>query len=411
MERVKALISAYYCEPGKGSEEGVGWNTAREIARHHDVWVLTRAKNRPSIEAELSRVPAPGLRFVYCDLPRWGRWWARGQLLEWHLYYYMWQVRAYLVARRLHREVRFDLVHHVTFVKYWTPSFLALLPVPFIWGPVGGGESAPREFWQDFSLRARVNETLRNLGRRFGEHDPFVRLTARRSAVARATTGETAERMLKLGAEGVQVFSQVGLSQEEVEQLTLRASEAGTPLRLISIGRLLHWKGFHLGLRAFAGATLPEEAEYWVVGDGPERRRLEALAGELGIGDRVRFWGALPRADALAKLGSCHVLVHPSLHDSGGGVCLEAMAAGRPVVCLNTGGPATLVTEETGLKVPAFEPEQATRDLSDALTRLARDPELRTRLGEAGRRRVIEAFGWETKGQIWGRLYREVVAR
>ena len=146
MERLRILVSAFYCEPGKGSEEGVGWNMAREIARHHDVWVLTRTKNRVSIEAEMSRTPIPGLHFVYCDLPRWGRWWAKGQLLEWHLYYYLWQIYVYFVAKRLHHSIRFDIVHHVTFVKYWIPSFLSRLPVPFVWGPVGGGESAPGAF-------------------------------------------------------------------------------------------------------------------------------------------------------------------------------------------------------------------------------------------------------------------------
>ena len=173
MTRLKVLVSAFYCEPGKGSEEGVGWNMAREIARHHEVWTLTRLKNRRSIEAEMSRVPVPRLHFVYCDLPSWGRWWARGQLLEWHLYYYLWQIYIYFVARRLHREVRFDLLHHVTFVKYWIPSFLALLPVPFVWGPVGGGESAPRSFWRDFRAKARLSESFAKRGALVGRTRPF----------------------------------------------------------------------------------------------------------------------------------------------------------------------------------------------------------------------------------------------
>jgi hypothetical protein len=79
-----------------------------------------------------------------------------------------------------------------TFVKYSTPSFLSLLPVPFIWGPVGGGESAPKDFWQGFSLRGKVYETLRNLARWLGEHDGFVQLTAQRCVLALATTKATA---------------------------------------------------------------------------------------------------------------------------------------------------------------------------------------------------------------------------
>jgi glycosyltransferase involved in cell wall biosynthesis len=410
MRCFKILISAYYCEPGKGSEQAVGWNTAREASRHCEVWVLTRTLNRPSIEMETSRDPAPNLHFVYYDLPRWLSWWARGQLLEWHLYYYIWQSCVYFVAKHLHRNISFDLVHHVTFVKYWIPSFLVFLPVPLIWGPVGGGESAPEAFKKSFGLRGRVSEALRDLGRWLGERDPFVRLTAQRSVLAKATTEETATRIRRLGSENVQVCSQVGLGREEIEKLGSHRVESDSPLRIVSVGRLLHWKGFHLGLRAFARANLPG-MEYWVVGDGPERRRLQTLAETLGVETRVRFWGHVPRKEALTKLARCHILLHPSLHDSGGGACLEAMAAGLPVVCLNLGGPAVIATEETAFAVPAYRPEQAVRDLADALSRLVNDPALRLRMGEAAQERVRQTYSWETKGQLWARLYRNTAGR
>jgi len=382
----------------------VGWNTARETSKHCEVWVLTRTLFRPSIEAEISRDPTPNLHFVYFDLPRWFCWWARGQVLEWHLYYYIWQISIYFVARRLYRDIGFDLVHHVTFVKYWIPSFLALLPVPLIWGPVGGGESAPKAFKNNFHLRGRLHEVLRDSGRWLGEHDPSVRLTARCSVLAKATTAETAARMHKLGAENVQLWSQIGLGRQEIEQLGSHGSEERSSLRIVSMGRLVHLKGFDLGLQAFARANLPG-AEYWIIGDGPERRRLQTLAETLGVEDRTHFWGYLPRKEALAKLARCHILIHPSLHDSGGGVCLEAMAAGLPVVCLDLGGPAVIATEETAFKVPAYHPEQAVRDLAGALNRLAKDSALRCRMGEAAQERVRQAYSWEIKGRLWAQLY------
>ena len=110
--RLKVLISAYACEPGKGSEPGVGWNVAVEAARRHDVWAITRANNRPVIEAELARNPIPSLHMVYYDLPRWTRWWKRGTRGT-RLYYYLWQLALYSVVRRLYRKIRFDVTHHV----------------------------------------------------------------------------------------------------------------------------------------------------------------------------------------------------------------------------------------------------------------------------------------------------------
>jgi len=404
---MKILMSAYSCEPGKGSEPGVGWNFVRAVAKYHEVWVLTRPdEGREVIEAELARNPIPNLHFVYFTLPIWGGGW-KWRFGAMQLHYYLWQIQAYFVARRLHRQIDFDIAHHVTFVKYSRPSFLCLLPIPFIWGPVGGGEFAPRAFWQDFSLSNKIHETVRMLACWVFESDPFARLTAQRSVLAKATTEDTAARVRKMGARNVQVYSESGLPREEIARLAQCSVSNDSPVRFASVGRLLHWKGFHLGLRAFAQAKLPD-AEYWVFGDGPEKKRLQCLADKLGIAQQVKFWNKLPREETLRKLGECTALVHPSLHDSGGWVCLEAMAAGRPVLCLDLGGPAVQVTEQTGFKVPAHTPEQAVRDLSEGMVSLAKDLDLRVRMGEAGRRRVSEMFDWEVKASHLAQLYEEI---
>ena len=408
---LRVLVSAYACEPGKGSEPGVGWNWARQIARFaEEVWVITRANNREVIEQALAKEPLPNVRWVYFDLPRWARFWKKGQRGV-HLYYYLWQIGIYFLAWRLHRKVKFDLIHHVTFGNYWTPSFLALLPVPFVvWGPVGGGESAPGPFYRTFSWRGRIYEYMRSLARWFGEHDPFVRITARRAAVALAKAQETVQRLKTLGASKVVTMPEVAWPAEEIQRLAAVPVHTGNPFRVLSLGRLLHWKGFHLGLTAFARFVREfPQSEYWLIGDGPERRNLERLARKLGVKDKVRFWGALPRAEALAKLAGCDVLVHPSLHDSGGWVCVEAMAAGRPVICLDLGGPALQVTEETGFKIPVCTPDQAVEEMAAAMLRLARDPDLRHSMGEAARRRVREKFSWERRGEQVHSLYGELL--
>jgi glycosyltransferase involved in cell wall biosynthesis len=407
---MKILISAYSCEPGKGSERGVGWNVVREAANHHEVWVLTRPdESGEAIEAELARNPVPNLHFVYFNLPLLGSLWRWGSNGAMQIHYYLWQIQAYFVARRLHREIGFDATHHVTFVKYSNPSFLSMLPVPFVWGPVGGGESAPKEFWRDFSWRAKAYEIARSIVRSLGELDPFVHLTARKSAVVRTTTEDTAKRLYKMGVNHVEIVSESGLPQEEIASLAQYGMPEGSPVRFISMGRLLHWKGFHLGVRAFAKADIPD-AQYWIVGDGPEWERLHFLAQELGIAEKVKFWGRLSREETLEKLGQCHVLLHPSLHDSGGWVCIEGMATGRPVICLDLGGPAVQVTPETGFKVPANHPDQAVRDLSKVMVTLAKDPQLRLRMGQAGQKLVTEGYSWQVKGERLAKVYEEVVA-
>lgn len=403
--RLKILLSAYACEPGKGSEPGVGWNFARHMAEHHDVWVLTRSNNRQVIEDELARNPVPGLHFIYHDLPPYARFWKRGQQGV-QLYYYLWQLTAVPTVRRQHREMKFDLAQHVTFVKYWAPCALAFLEeVPFIWGPVGGGESAPLSFWPSLGLRGIIYETLRSLVRRVGELDPFVRRTARRATLALATTPETASRLRRMGVRQVKIFAQLGLSEEELTLLSALPNSSHKTIVFLSLGRLLHWKGFHLGIMAFAKSGL-SDAQYWIVGDGPERRRLEHLAKQLGVTDRVRFFGQLPRTAALELLGQCHALIHPSLHDSGGWACIEAMAAGRPVICLDLGGPAVQVTDETGFKVAARNPNQTVAELAEIIRRLGTSNALWRQMGNHARQQIQQYCYWRSKVKIMSELYR-----
>jgi glycosyltransferase involved in cell wall biosynthesis len=402
---LRVLLSAYACEPGKGSEPGVGWNWVCQTARFHEVWVFTRANNRKPIEAALLSNPLPTVHFVYVDLPLWVRFWKKGRRGI-YVYYYLWQIAAYFTAKKLHQKVRFDVVHHITFVKYAMPSFMALLPVPFVWGPVGGGETTPNGFWWSFSLRGKVFEVLRVVMRRLFELDPFVRLTARRSVLALTTTKDTGARLRLLGCSQVSVFSEAGLPLEEISWLGDLPRHQDTPFRVISSGNLIHWKGTEFGLRAFAQfhREFPN-SEYWIVGDGPERKRLERLANRLQVTDAVRLWGELPRSQLLQKLADCDVLMHPSLHDSGGWVCLEAMAAGRPVICLDLGGPALQVTEQTGIKVPANSPAQVIQHLAASLNRLACDPGLYRRMGHASRHRVRDEFNWSKKGAVMTAAY------
>jgi glycosyltransferase involved in cell wall biosynthesis len=403
--RLNILVSAYACEPNKGSEPGIGWNQVRQTARFHEVWVITRSNNGPAIANSLAADPMANVHWIYCDLPRWLRFWKKGMRGA-RLYYYLWQTNALRLARKHHRHTKFDIVHHVTFGNYWQPTFLHFLPARFVWGPVGGGESAPANFLSSFGLRGSMYEILRSCARKLAELHPSVRRAARHASVAVATTEQTACRLRRLGCTNVSVLCGIGIPDQDLNELKAFPFRDAKPFRVLSVGRLLHWKGFQFALRAFGRfhAKFPE-AEYWLVGEGPERRKLEQIARRMGLERAVTLLGQLPRREALAKYLDCDALLFPSFHESGGWVCLEAMAAGRPVICLDLGGPGLQVTSDTGIKVAAVTPEQVVADLSTALERLAADPAYCQRLGAGGRSRVDRNFSWERKGEQIAALY------
>ena len=405
--RRRVLLVAFACGPGRGSEPGQGWQFAHRLAAHHDVTALVYSGFRPAIERELAEHPVPGLRVVYVRLPfEAARHWRDGvdrSGAREQVHYHAWNLVAGRRAQRLHTDAPFDLVHHASFMRYWSPSAGATLgDVPFLWGPVGGGETAPRSFYPVFSAAGRRAAWLRDRVRSLSHRLPSVRRTARSATVALATTEESAARMRQLGARDVRVAAaSVALPQDEIARLgALPAPATGEALRFTAAGRLLHWKGYGLALDAFARARAASPSElatatFSILGQGPEHDALAARAEALGLADRVRLLGHLPRATCLAVYGETDVFVHPSLHDSGGYATLEAMAARRPVVCLDLGGPGLQVTPETGVAVEAVTPEQAVEDLARAFRRLAADASLRRAMGAAGRRRVEEGFTWD----------------
>lgn len=406
---MKLLVSAYACEPGKGSEPGVGWNWVSEMARFHEVWVITRKNNRDSIEQELAKHPAPGLRCVYYDLPAWARFWKKGQRGI-RLYYYLWQLGAYRVARQLHASIHFDVSHHLTFGTAWLPSLIAWLPMPFVWGPVGGVEPYPNGFLRQLPWRGRLSEGLKALAKIWGRVDPFVRVTARRATLILAQTPATVSFLPKCYRGKAIVFPAVGISHVE---MSTRAPNADPPatLRILSVGRLLHFKGFDLGLKAFSILVADQPAsEYHIIGDGPERQRLESYASQLRVLDRVKFWGSLPRDRVLALFSESHVYLHPSVREPPVSVITEGMALGLPVVCLDLGGPGLQVTSKTGFKVQARTPEAAAAGLGAALLCLARDPHLRTKMGAAAMRHVAKNFEWGEKRKHINHFYERAVS-
>jgi len=376
---MKLLVSAYACEPGKGSEPGVGWNWVQALVRRgYQVHVITRSNNRENIEKD----PAsrhPSLAFHYHDLSASARRWKhrRGGI---YLYYLLWQWRAYQLAKRLHANERFDRVHHVTFVSYRQPSFMGRLGIPFIFGPIGGGESTPPRLLPTLSFRGRLSEAIRNAGSKVIAVDPFMHATYSRAQIIACTTAETVARIPRRYHPKCVVQLAIGI--EEAELLATPCQAPALP-RLLFVGRLLYWKGLHLALRALAEArpSLPG-IRLTIVGSGEDRSWLEAEAQAARVTDLLDWVASKPHDEMIREYCHSTCLVFPSLHDSGGMVVLEALAVGLPVVCLDLGGPGTIASPECALIVPAraSTPEEVVRRLAEAMIRIAMDGSLRTRL-------------------------------
>ena len=403
--RLKILISAYACEPGRGSEPEVGWQWALQAARFHDVTVLTRASNRADIEAGLVKV-APGMRprFVYHDLP--GPVLAMKRWLGWHaLYIRLWHRSVRAVVRRLIAETRFDLLHHLTWTGFRYPVAVNAQGVPWVWGPVGGIEETPGRLLPWSHPLAACGELLRNASNAAESRAPALGRRLRDAALVVAATRETERVFAPLGVP-VRLLPMAGL---DLRDFSAREPRREPGLRLVFAGRMVLWKGIDLALHALAASE--SEATLTFIGTGPGLGAARALAVRLGIASRVEFRGALTRAATVAALTEFDAFLFPSLHDSGGFAVLEAMACGLPVICLDAGGPALAVDETCGVKVPLGSRAEVVARLAEAIRGYVREPELRIRHSIGARARVAAEFDWQRKGEALDAIYRGLAAK
>lgn len=356
---MKVLVSAYACEPDKGSEPGVGWNWILAASRRHELCVLTRANNRGPIEAALAASPVPSLRFVYLDLPRWARFWKRGERGIF-LYYTLWQLLAGRVARRLCRREHFDVVHHLTFANVWLPALATLAGPPVVLGPASGAQRVPLRLYPALGLRGVVRELLRSV--RFANRlNPLARVGWNHSTVILVNNRETGRSLPRRLQSRIRVRSQAC-----VVSVPVRRELPGEPRLAGYAGRLVPWKGLALAIRAL------EHAPGWqllVIGSGDDVPRLQRIARRHGVSDRVRFEGPLPQEETWRRLARCQALVVPSLKEGASMIATEAQTIGLPVVALAANGPAVLA-ETPGAHfalVPTGSVDDVVRGLAAAL--------------------------------------------
>lgn len=269
---------------------------------------------------------------------------------------------------------------------------------------MGGGESPPPCLWPSGGLAGWTYECLRTAARWLSERDPLVRLTARRAALTIAANTDTARRIGGIGAGNIVVMSQVALSAAELQALETPGPRPHTGVRLVAVAGLETYKGLTLALQAYALTHLPE-SEFWIIGSGPASGTLVRLAESLHLERSVRFLGQLARAAVFERLKEADIFVFPSLHDSGGYACAEAMAASLPVICLDLGGPGDLVTGDCGFKIAPGDVSTTVRSLASAMQQLGTTETLRRRMGSNARARVREQATWEAKAKTLSGLY------
>lgn len=365
---MRVLISAYACEPGKGSEPGAGFATLLAALSEHEVWLVTRSNNIDALEASFSGHPArERLHLVGFDL---GEKWLKTKktlgALGTLVYYDAWQRRVAPLLRRLDAEHGFDVVHHATFASHWARIGAASLGKPLVIGPVGGSGRTPLVLWPVLGLRGVAAELARRIVR------PIVSIAVRSRKAVESAAVVLLQNPTSLGSRGegrtVLPNGLVGaFGVEEVPDQEPRQHQ------LVCVGRLIGFKGYRLAIEAMSHL---KDTPYvlHIYGDGWDRRRLERLVRRRGLVGRVRFHGHVVRDHVLASMASAGALLHPALHEESSVTVGEALALGTPVVCMNLAGPPELLDRWPGVpsrRIDPARPSVVARRIASAVVEVA----------------------------------------
>jgi glycosyltransferase involved in cell wall biosynthesis len=397
---VKVLLPAFQCNPGRGSEMGIAWYWASALADlGHEVTVLTATEFRDRIlEMDQDRV-----KFHFVDYPA-SRLTRVPAIFDTYDVYRRWQDAAYEYLRD--RPERYDIVHHFSWGSLHLGCSTWRLPAPLVYGPVGGGQTAPARYrsyfgpeWKMEWLRNRATGSLLRLHRRTG-------LTLRNAKVVLVTNSDTGAAARRLGATDVRYMLAEGLPDAWVTQA--RQKPAGEPV-VLWVGRMLARKAPALAVEAFAELRRQIPARMVMAGDGPMRPEVEKTVARLDLSADVDLLGQIPWDEVRKLYDSASVLLFSSLRDSSGMQFLEALGRGLPAVAIDHHGIGDLEVGPAAVKVPlAASPADMPRDLGAALLTVLTDDQWAER-SAAG---VAWAAGhvWSAKAAAADAVYRDVVA-
>ena len=417
MSRLRILLLGRDCNPERVSIPFVTYCHAAALAELHDVTLVAGAP----VEGALRRANAPFRAIEVVRMP----WLER--IYSWSLrrifkYNYDTQVLTafdypfsfafeYHAWRQLRRRIfagEFDVVLRVLPMTPSLPSpfafFLRKGPIPFVIGPLNGGLPWPPGFSQLDNQKEWIS-SLRNMYR----YLPFARSTYRNATAIIAASSQT---YAEFAAYRDKLFfvPEPGIGRSLCSGDS-RRTEPSAKLELIFVGALVPRKACDLALRSAASLLRSELARFTVVGDGPERNRLEQLTRSLEIEKAVSFCGWLSHAEVLKRLRSADVMVFPSVRDNGAGVVFEALATGAVPVVADFGGPGDIVNQDVGRKVPLTNESKFVALLEKVLTNLAGDRNLLNRLRQQGITYARTHLTWDAKAQTTSRVLNWAVGR
>ena len=396
----KILVSAYACEPYKGSEQGVGWNWVLQMAKNNEIHIITRANNQNVIPENFSN----NIFFHYYDTTNFIKN-LKNKAKGLYFYYFFWQVGILPLASKIIRQNKIDYTMHLTMGSIWMPTFLYFFKTNFIWGPIGGGEGIPKSFLSSLPLKDRIIQNFRYLLRTTSIINPFIFFPSRKAKIIIARTHNTKEYIPKHFRNKTKVFLETSIENEIFNHIKKKSSSE--KVELVFTGILVPFKNLITLIKSLKYVKY-DSYHLTIIGSGSEKKKLETELFKMDLSEKVTFVEEISRNQVIESLIKSDIYLFPSLREGGSWALMEAMAIGLPVICLKWSGMEIITNEDCAIQLPITNPEQMTKDMAKAIHKLIENSKLRENMGNAGRERIKNIFNWDVKGKFMEELLNEL---
>jgi glycosyltransferase involved in cell wall biosynthesis len=406
MPKTKIFVSAYACEPDKGSEPGVGWNWTLQMARYFELWVLTRANNKNAIEDYYKKNHLLSqIHYVYYDVPSKYTFW-KNKNTGVHIYYWLWQRNADKIIKKIMLQEDIKIFHQLTFGSALFPTSRYGSSTKFVWGPVGGLVTIPWDFFKHYTFRGKCIEMMRYIMNFIVKYSTTFKKNCKHANLIICKDKSTYNRLpLKKNAI---ILTDVAIDNNEEDNFLTNSVNVNSPITTyLTVGKLEEWRGFDVLIEAFYHVVKINHAvRLKIIGDGYCLAKLKSLVRTLNLENYVIFYGNISMNNYITAMKNTDIVVNPCLKEGAVTISFDAIKYKKPLISIDTGG-YTNTLRKCSYLINRYNREQVINDLSSAMIKLynknIRD-KIITSINEMG-----DSLSWREKGNTIIKLYEKYV--
>lgn len=397
--KIKIFVSSYACEPGKGSEIGVGWHWVLEMSKYFELWVLTRANNKEPIENYFKehKEDEHGIHWIYYDCPEWIKK-HKHQMKGVRTYYTLWQRLSNNLVKETMQKNNIEIYHLLTYGNaIWNVSSYGQKRF-FVWGPTGGMDTIPLDYSKHYAFKYRIIEAVR---RSVVWYQKNISISFRRKCKNANLIFCKAYSMYNAIPEKYRnkamLFTDVAMEEVNNTYTTTNKTDINQ-LTYITVGRLDGWRGFDLLIEAFDGAMLiNNNIKLKIIGEGIEEQHLKKMVKDKGLENNIIFTGQISMNEYRNEMKNCDVVLNACLKEGGVTNAFDCMTYGKPLICLDTGGYTRNFDDSCAIILTKENRAKTIKKIQDAIVK-SFDSDLRVKLSD-GMKQKGNKISWTIKGQ------------